>query len=82
MTTQYINARDAVITDQMRRVAERENRSPETIRDEIAAGRLVIPANRVHLNPAGPGATPLDPCGIGSAVTTKINANIGSSPDR
>jgi phosphomethylpyrimidine synthase len=81
MTTQYLNARDARVTDQMRRVACRENVPPETIRDEIAAGRLVIPANRVHLNPPCDTATPLDPCGIGRAVTTKINANIGASPD-
>jgi phosphomethylpyrimidine synthase len=81
MATQYTIARDGEITDQMSRVAERENVSVETIRDEIAAGRLVIPANRVHLSPADPAATPLDPCGIGVAVTTKINANIGSSPD-
>ncbi|MDP6543510.1 MAG: phosphomethylpyrimidine synthase ThiC [Phycisphaerae bacterium] len=81
MTTQYRNARDGAITQQMRRVACREKLPEETIRDEIAAGRLVIPANRVHLNPSGDTATPLDPCGIGRAVGTKINANIGSSPD-
>ncbi|MBT3202358.1 MAG: phosphomethylpyrimidine synthase ThiC [Phycisphaerales bacterium] len=81
MTTQYTDALNGVITEQMRRVATRENVSPELIRDELAAGRLVIPANRVHLNPSDPSATPLDPCGIGRAVSTKINANIGSSPD-
>ena len=65
----------------MRRVAERENLSPETIRDEIAAGRLVIPANRLHLSPSREGAVALDPIGIGRAVSTKINANMGASPD-
>jgi len=81
MTTQYTLARKGVTTEQMSRVAQREGVSPETVRGEIAAGRLVIPANRVHLNPSEPGAVPLDPCGIGAAVSTKINANIGSSPD-
>jgi phosphomethylpyrimidine synthase len=81
MTTQYLEARDGHVTDQMRRVANRENTSVDVIRDEIAAGRLIIPANRVHLSPADSAATSLDPCGIGRAVTTKINANIGSSPD-
>lgn len=81
MTTQYLNACNLVITDEMRRVAGREGVSEEIIRDEIAAGRLVIPANRVHLNPSSDTATPLDPCGIGRAVSTKINANIGASPD-
>jgi len=81
MTTQYTDALNGVITEQMRRVATRENVSPELIRDELAAGRLVIPANRVHLTPSDPSATPLDPCGIGRAISTKINANIGSSPD-
>ena len=43
------------------------------MRDEIAAGRLVIPANPKHL------AGKLDPAGIGRALRTKINANIGVS---
>jgi len=74
--TQYQQAQNGVITAEMARVAERESLSPEKVRDEVAAGRMVIPANRLHL--AGPAA--LDPCGIGRAATTKINANIGSSP--
>lgn len=71
-------------TPEMARVAERENIPVELIRDEIAAGRLVIPANRLHLAGIADGqnSSPvrLDSCGIGRAVTTKINANIGSSP--
>ena len=43
-------------------------------RDEVAAGRMVIPANRVHL------AHGLDPMAIGRAARTKVNANMGASP--
>ncbi|HOF17423.1 MAG TPA: phosphomethylpyrimidine synthase ThiC, partial [Phycisphaerae bacterium] len=77
--TQLQQARAGVITPEMSRVAQRERQSPETIRDELAAGRLVIPANRVHLAGVG-GGVRLDPCGIGRALTTKINANLGASP--
>ena len=48
--------------------------TPEQVRDEVAAGRLVIPANKVHLRYA------LDPMGIGRGTRTKINANMGASP--
>jgi len=73
--TQLERARLGEITDQMKRVALRETHlSPEQIRDEIAAGRLIIPANRVHLS------YHLEPIGIGRAATTKINANLGASP--
>ena len=44
--TQLEHARLGVITKQMRRVAEREGHlSPEQVRDEVAAGRMIIPAN-------------------------------------
>ena len=76
MATQYEQARAGVTTDAMRRVAQREHQTPELIRDEVAAGRLVIPANTNHLPPNGK----LDPIGIGRVATTKINANIGTSP--
>ena len=78
--TQYQQARAGVITPEMLRVAQRQRVAPEFIRDELAAGRLVIPANRVHLAAGDGPAARLDPCGIGRAVTTKINANIGASP--
>ena len=73
--TQLEHARLAIVTPEMRRVAEREpHLSAEAIRDEVAAGRMVIPANRVHL------AQDLDPMAIGRASLTKINANMGASP--
>ena len=71
--TQMHRARQGVITDQMRRVAEREELAPELARDEVARGRLVIPANVQHL------AKRLDPMGIGKVARVKINANIGNS---
>ena len=77
--TQYEQARAGVITPEMTRVAQREGIDAATVRDELAAGRLVIPANRVHLAGAGGSRTRLDPCGIGRVLATKINANIGTS---
>lgn len=80
--TQLESARLGIITPQMRRVAEREphfdtlfpGKGPEAVRDEIAAGRLVIPANINHLKHK------LDPMAIGRASKTKVNANMGASP--
>ncbi|MBC7788306.1 MAG: phosphomethylpyrimidine synthase ThiC [Anaerolineae bacterium] len=71
--TQMRYARDGVITDAMRFVAEREQLSPELVRDEIAMGRLIIPANIRHL------AGRLEPMAIGKVSRVKINANIGNS---
>jgi phosphomethylpyrimidine synthase len=74
-STQLEYARLGVVTPQMRRVSEREpHLTPEQVRDEVAAGRMVIPANHVHLGYA------LDPMAIGRASTTKVNANMGASP--
>jgi len=47
--TQYQSAKQGIITPEMIRVAQRENVTPEFIRDEIARGRLIIPANVRHL---------------------------------
>ena len=71
--TQYEAARAGQITPEMEFVAKREGIAAERIRDEVAAGRLVIPANKVHLQGR------LEPMGIGIAVSCKINANIGNS---
>jgi len=73
--TQLEHARLGAVTPAMRRVAERETHlTPEQVRDEVAAGRMIIPANKVHLDHA------LDPMCIGRAGLTKINANMGASP--
>ena len=74
-STQLEHARLGVVTPQMRRVAEREpHLTAEQVRDEVAAGRMVIPANKNHLK------TSLDPMAIGRASKTKVNANMGASP--
>jgi len=51
--TQLQAARDNVITPEMARVARRENVTPEFIRDHVAAGRIIIPANIQHLAGSG-----------------------------
>jgi len=73
MSTQLLAAKEGTITPEMEYVAKRENLSPELVRDEVASGRMVIPANKVHLKGV------LEPMGIGLASTCKINANIGNS---
>lgn len=64
-------ARRGVVTEEMACVAKAERVSAELVRDELAAGRLVIPANIHHVA--------LDPIGIGMALRCKVNANIGNS---
>ena len=73
MATQIQAARAGEITPEMEFVANREGLSPELIRDEVAAGRMVIPANTVHLGKN------LEPMCIGIASKCKINSNIGNS---
>ena len=72
--TQLEQARQGVITDQMRLVGLAEKVEAEFIRQQVGGGKLVIPANVRHLGGA------LQPIGIGRAISTKINANIGASP--
>lgn len=73
--TQLEQARLGIVSRQMERVAEREpHLTSEQVRDEVAAGRMVIPANKVHLG------YQLDPMAIGRASKTKVNANMGASP--
>src|SRR5205809_1074127 len=57
--TQLEAARTGLITAEMRRVAQRECVTPEFVRDEVARGRLVIPANQRHLAGSG-GQAPSD----------------------
>src|SRR5260370_38524498 len=64
-------ARQGVITDEMGYVAHREKISPELVRDEVARGRMIIPANINHPE--------LEPMAIGVASLCKTNANIGNS---
>ncbi|MEN3222207.1 phosphomethylpyrimidine synthase ThiC [Mycolicibacterium porcinum] len=69
--TQLQRARAGEITAEMAYIAEREGVSPELVRDEVALGRAVIPANHNH-----PEAEPMI---IGKAFGVKVNANIGNS---
>ncbi len=69
--TQLHYARRGVITEEMRFVALRENLSPAFVRDEVAAGRAIIPANLRHPES--------EPMAIGRNFLVKINANIGNS---
>jgi phosphomethylpyrimidine synthase len=71
--TQMFHARASEITDAMRFVADREELAPELVREEVARGRLIIPANVRHL------AGALEPMAIGKVARVKINANIGNS---
>jgi phosphomethylpyrimidine synthase len=71
--TQMHYARKGVITEEMHYVAQRESLSPDLIRDEVARGRMIIPANVNHTN--------LEPMAIGIACSCKVNANIGASPN-
>jgi phosphomethylpyrimidine synthase len=76
MATQLQMAKDGTISDEVKFVAGAEKVDAEIIREEIAAGRLVIPANKRHLK------TNLKPAGIGRVLSTKVNANIGTSSVR
>ncbi len=71
--SQIEQARRGQITAEMEHVARREGQEPELIRAEVARGRMVIPANVVHLRLG------LEPMGIGVKARCKINANIGNS---
>ena len=71
--TQMYYARQGEITDAMQSVAEREHLSADLVRDEIARGRLTLPANIHHL------AGKLNPMAIVKVPTVKINANICNS---
>ncbi|MFC1864490.1 phosphomethylpyrimidine synthase ThiC [Chloroflexota bacterium] len=71
--TQLELAREGTISPQMESVAQHEGVEAEFIRQGVAEGRIVIPANTNHTN--------LVPCGIGQGLRTKVNANIGTSSD-
>jgi phosphomethylpyrimidine synthase len=72
--TQLEIARNNKISKEMEIVSKKENIDAKVLRKRIAEGRVVIPASKLHNN--------LNPIGIGEGLKVKINANIGSSPDR
>ena len=71
--TQMDAAKHGIITPQIATVAEKENRTPEWVRERVAAGTIAIPANVHH--------TSLSAEGIGDGLRTKINVNLGISGD-
>jgi len=71
--TQLKLAREGIISPQMEVVAQYEGVEAEFVRQGVATGTIVIPANTKHTN--------LVPCGIGQGLKTKVNANIGASSD-
>lgn len=71
--TQMEAAKNGIITKAMKVVAEKENLSPEVIRERVARGTVAIPANHRH--------EALVPGGIGEGLKTKINVNLGVSGD-
>src|SRR5271165_4374652 len=73
MMTQIESARQGTISSEMEFVARRESLDPELVRSEVARGRMIIPANTVHLQLG------LQPMAIGIKARCKINANIGNS---
>ncbi|RJP64317.1 MAG: phosphomethylpyrimidine synthase ThiC [Candidatus Abyssobacteria bacterium SURF_17] len=71
--TQLLKAKQGVITPEMERVSGTERQTPEFIRAGIAEGNIIITQNIRH--------TSAKPLGIGKGLTTKVNANIGTSGD-
>ncbi len=72
-TTQMDAARRNIVTEEMEIVALKEQMDIEALRELIATGKVIIPANKNHPN--------LDPNGIGKGLRTKINVNLGISKD-
>jgi len=72
--TQMEMARNNHVTKEIEIVAKKENIDIGKLMEKIANGKIVIPASGLHKN--------LNPIGIGEGLSVKINANIGSSPDK
>lgn len=72
-TTQMNAARQGIITDEIRTVAEKEGIAPEKFMEYVAAGTAIIPCNKNH--------KAISPAGVGSMLKTKINVNLGTSRD-
>ena len=71
--TQMEAARQGIVTPQMQQVLDDEKISAADLLEKMAAGRIVIPANKNHSS--------LHAKGIGSGLSTKININLGVSED-
>lgn len=71
--TQMEAAKQGILTDQIKLVAQKENRTPDWIRERVVSGVIAIPANINHES--------LSAEGIGDGLRTKINVNLGISGD-
>lgn len=71
MATQIEKAKNGEITPEMTFIANAEHVNPDYIREHVASGQIAIPRN---INRT------FDPIGIGKGLSTKINANLGTSP--
>ena len=72
--TQIISAREGIITEEMKYVAEYEGVEPEFVRKGIEDGSIVILKNNQRKDSI--------PVGVGAGLSVKINANIGTSNER
>jgi phosphomethylpyrimidine synthase len=61
------------VSEEIAKVAEKEGLPPEVLRRRVASGRVIIPKNE--------GRDQVEPVGIGEGLATKVNANVGTSPD-
>ncbi len=72
-STQMDAAKKGIVTPQMKIVADKEKMDPQRLRELVALGQVVIPANKNHAR--------LDPEGVGTGLRTKINVNLGVSKE-
>ncbi len=70
--TQIERAKRGEVTEEIKKVALEEGVDIETVRSRVAAGKIVIPANKNRKSKI---------VGIGKGLRTKINASIGTSTD-
>jgi len=66
-------ARKGILTEEMEKVAKKENLEPKKLQELMAQGRVIIPCNKKH--------RAIEPNGIGEMLKTKINVNLGTSRD-
>ncbi len=71
--TQMEAARKGILTEEIKKVAEKESMGPNKLMGLVAEGRVAIPANKNHKS--------LEPEGVGEGLRTKINVNLGISRD-
>ena len=73
MKTQIELARQGIVSLEVKQVALQEHLSEDIVRQDVAEGKIAVPANPNHRN--------LKPCGVGKGLRIKVNANIGTSSD-